>query len=1522
MKAFFFILLFFGYSAAVFAGSPETVRLRLRWGGVDSPAFGEVQCESGTLSDLSPISMDPECPGGAWLVNGNVQIRQSVAKKYNGFDVTVPYRPDANLLVQIGAEADYSSAARFAIPLREIIRSGKTAPLAEGSKFQFSVSRVPGDDLRVQMDRDNLVFAPRDMFQCTVTPALCWEPPVRPGHKILPVEKQETIPQTNEIGVLEFSVFRGRETFRVHSGSIENVHLDGTMPAQIHFPVPENEGVYDVVLKLRKGPGGKNLLHSLGNTLSGRSADDDVLAERRVQFLVLNDGTVSAAAPGNYTLKLEIDPSDPEWWNRLDREQLRQLESWVPNTASLQNGTPKVFPCEKQNFMELPQGPLPAVNPSWKAFPLLVENPGMPHVLEVEYPANMEQTYSLSIMEPNAAGAIEPPGIDSGINVSSQIGISKQDAIRLDRHHILFWPQSKTPILLMVNRHAQKSAFIGKIRLYHAGNHFARKTPAALMNASASGIPNGTVSAASPAVGTETGTGANTGAAHSTSSLSKAEKKRLVALLIGKPMFSQTFSSTEMNNEVTGQCISDWLTFYEGGKRLIEYMQHVGFNGLVLSVYSDGSTIYPSRILTPTPRYDNGTYFPTAQDPVRKDIAEMLFRLFDREDLTLIPSMDFSSPISNLETAVYFPNAAEVRSQGGNSGPLRWVNPRGRELVTQRKSLKHGAPYYNILNPKVQETVLRSIAEVVRRYGHHPSFGGLSLQLHSDSFLVLPNPQWGMDPDSIASFIQDTGITVPEDYLSRIRFLTSGPGAKRWLQWRAARMTVFYRRAAALLSTIPNAKLYLNGTKLFSLNSHPELMPRLDGILSAEEVFLYFGLDMKQLKLVPNLVVSRPQEIMANQPLTKLAGNLQWQQTPGTYRMFQDQKEPASLFYHSADILRLESFDSASPFKPTFTWMATTYAQTTPEARRPYAESLAMLDAFTIMDGGWNPVFGKEEALRDTISILSQLPAVHFNSAMQTTSDTLQSASRIVLFRSCSLNGTNYAYAVNTTPFTAMGKVYVQQAADSQEVTASSISAMRLRDGGAESLQRDTRGLYWLVQLAPYQIEAIKFRGSPIMLLDPVSKTTQDTREIFRQEYTRLLVSLENLKKPVYYLGLKNAGFEQTSAENGEFPYWTVTYPQNQDPGLAQKAFSASGSSPGGTSLSGTFSAGDPPAGMLSSGTTSADAPAADFSAQRDSGIVPGASLPSGLLSSSVSSSGATVRMAAPTGGAFGNSGETETDPANRNASAALDFQNTVFGASSLRLTSEGSRVRIMSHPFELNVTGRLTVYVWVRSDRDGASIPIRFIVRGEAPSGKFYRTANLSSPQTGIGTEWKRLDIQVNDLPLEKGTQVCLGFELYGAGNVWLDNIQLSDINFSPSEIAQIQGIFTQLENRIACGDIAPCVNALECYWLRFLSENVESSAPPRSAPFAEIAMESDPSASARNGLPDEHTDGHTDGLQEIPYSRAPKLPHLGQLPQLPKFPSKSSGSAEKELDKKVIESQTEKKPSYLDKLKGLLPW
>ncbi len=55
----------------------------------------------------------------------------------------------------------------------------------------------------------------------------------------------------------------------------------------------------------------------------------------------------------------------------------------------------------------------------------------------------------------------------------------------------------------------------------------------------------------------------------------------------------------------------------------------------MLGVLADGSTIYPSALADPTPRYDTGVFFTSAQDPVRKDVLEMLLRMFDREGMQL-----------------------------------------------------------------------------------------------------------------------------------------------------------------------------------------------------------------------------------------------------------------------------------------------------------------------------------------------------------------------------------------------------------------------------------------------------------------------------------------------------------------------------------------------------------------------------------------------------------------------------------------------------------------------------------------------------------------------------------------------------------------------------------------------------------------------------------------------------------------------------------------------------------------------
>ncbi|MBE6427684.1 MAG: hypothetical protein E7028_03715 [Planctomycetaceae bacterium] len=1459
MRQVLFLIQLFLLSLNVCANAEarEMLRLRLRWGGGNCPAYGLIACDCGNMENLLPLSMDSESPGGAWLANGTIHIEQELPKKFNGFDVSVPYQPQGKLYVQISDQPNLSTVKRIEIPLRNLIYENQTFPLSESSNFQCSVNRVPGDELRVLLERDSLVFSPQDMFHCTVQPFLCSKHESGTANR----EHQN---KGNETGILEFIVYRGRETFEVYRGKVSGVSLEGVIPAQVQFVVPENEGIYDIHLILRKNRPLKRAAEPISLSFtdvltSARNGDGPIIAERKIQFAVLADAAQSSAAGNSeYQLKQEIDTAQNQWWEGLDRNQLRQFRASFPDPISLQCPQRIVRDMGEFSFLELPQSPNPRNNPVWEAFPFIIENPGTPHVLEVEYLANVEQTFSLSILEPNASGGISPPGIDSGVNVSPIYGDAKNQPIRLDRHHILFWPQTRNPILLLVNRHAQNSVCVGKLRLYSAGNSL----PAVRKNAPDSqwNVPN----------------------AQTVSPKNSNSQFRKTALLIGKPMFAQAFSSPEMNDPQTGLCVSDWITFYEGGKRLVEYLHHVGFNTAVLSVYADGSTIYPSKILNPTPRFDNGTYFPTAQDPVRKDIAEMLFRMFDRQELTLIPSMDFDSPISILETAERFPGVPELLGRQIPNGSLRWIGPRGKVLIKEKDSLKDGAAYYDILNPFVQEIVLSSIAEVARRYGHHPSFGGISLQLHSDSFLILPSLRWGMDPDSVAQFTKDTGIELPLNRLEQIRFLTGGAGARAWLNWRASRMTLFYRRAAALLSNIPNAKLYLNGTDLFALEEHPELMPRLNGILSAQDVFLYFGLDMAQLKSIPNLIVSRPQKILTNKPLTEQAGDLQWKQTPGTYRLFQDQKEPAAVFYHAPDILRLEAFDKASPFKPAFTWMASTCAQTTAEARRPYAEALAMLDAFTIIEGGWNPVFGKEEALRGTLCVLSQLPAIHFNSAMNTAMNTKTPTS--VIFRSCAHNGLNYAYAVNTTPFPISARVYVQPSIDqqTQKSNAVSRSVISLENGTPKLLEYDSRGLFWQVHLAPYQIEAIRFPGAPVMLLDPIASVPQEAKNVFEHEFQKLQICLNGLKNPAFYLGLKNPGFEQLSSDGISLADWNITYPQRLP-------------------------------------NTEPLNPSTAQTAQTDK-VLTGTTFTSDIQKNSSSTSGEETP-----GQATESTSSPESGIDSPNASANIDRQSPIFGDNALRLTSTGGTVRIMSAPFEANPTGRLTIYAWLRTDADEINLPLRLIVMGKTKGGKFFRTADLSSPEAGIGKEWRRLNIHVNDLPLAKEISVSIGFELCGKGNVWIDNIQLSDTHFSTSEIEQLTGIFSQFPARIASGNIAPCISTLECYWTRFLKEHISQNGPPAAEPFA--SAEPLP-AVVSNSL--DESPKTSPGVEVLPTKKGIKLPHLGQMPTLPqlpppKFPGQGRNmDKEKETENKQNENSknAEKNESYFQKMKNLLPW
>ena len=241
--------------------------------------------------------------------------------------------------------------------------------------------------------------------------------------------------------------------------------------------------------------------------------------------------------------------------------------------------------------------------------------------------------------------------------------------------------------------------------------------------------------------------------------------------------------------------VDDWITFYEGGTRLAEYLHYVGYNGLMLSVFADGSTIYPSALVEPTPRYDTGVFFTTGQDPVRKDVLEMLLRVFDREGLQLIPAVEFASPLPELE--------AVLRRGGPEAEGLVWTGPDGDVGPDAHAASRPGAVLQRAASPGAGGDARRGAGagrRVRRAIRRLPGWGS--------SFRPTATPScsgraWGVDDATIARFERDTKLRVPGEgpgrFAERARFL-AGEGRREWLDWRAAQLNRFYRRVQAELA--------------------------------------------------------------------------------------------------------------------------------------------------------------------------------------------------------------------------------------------------------------------------------------------------------------------------------------------------------------------------------------------------------------------------------------------------------------------------------------------------------------------------------------------------------------------------------------------------------------------------------------------------------------------------------------------------------------------------------------------------
>lgn len=1045
----------------------ETLRLRLAWGGGEERLWhGTVAVRNGTLLEPQSLGIEADEAGSMWLEEGQLAIAQRSPRGYDGVELLVEAPLSASLVIRLASGDEEAQGPPREIPLADLVQREVNAKLDEHGN-RLSVRRAPGDQLRVHLDQRTLVFGPGERLSGKIEPHLL---PMEAGAKVrltsrlLPARTPSESWSSEHPLRAQPDLWSNEQTFVV--GEAEPLPLD--------VPLPEQEGTYDLVLKVTPS-------RWIQLPQASRAAQmlNQLAVERRLQVIVVRPDRPAVRAEGELRQVVEIDPADLQWWKRYATSQL-------PRLPKLQNfwkgplGNDRIQPVQHPSLGKLAQlAPSPENDVSWEAYTLPINQPGCPHVLELDYPSDAVQTLGISIIEPNAAGAVIPIGLDSGIEQSEEL-VTEERAPQWLHHRLIFWPRTKSPIVLITNRRSDVPAVFGRIRVLGGWSHL----PPAF--------------AASP-----------------------APAGRLWAAYMDRPLVPENFSATEAVGALSDLSVDDWQTFHEGGTRLVEYLNHVGYNGLMLSVLADGSTIFPSKTLEPTPRYDTGVFFATGQDPVRKDVLELLLRLLDREHLQLIPAVDFSCPLPALE--------AILRAGGTESEGIQWVGDDGKVWTQRYAPLRGMAAYYNLLDPQVQEAMLAVLHELVANYAEHPAFAGLAVQLSGNGYAVLPGPRWGMDDATIARFQHDTQVVVPGSgpsrFAQRAEFL-DGPGRAAWLEWRAAQVTRFYQRVRDVLrAKRPEARLYLAGANLFSgEEAARDLLPTLPRRMSMTQALLRVGIDVAQYQQDPAVVLLRPEVTVPEWALGTGAVSQEARQMPDWDRLFAGLPQRGTLFYHRPQEVRITSFDERSPIRPTYTWLATQPVPSGLQNRRRFVHVLATLDPQVILDGGWELAMGQEGAVKDLVALYRRLPALPF--------EPISPASQPVTIRLATDGERTWAYAVNDAPFASELRVRVKAPAG---CSLEELTGLRR----VPPLARDAQGAYWQLNLAPYEVVGVVFSAAGVQLSEPTVHWSDKVYAALQRRIADLGDRTAVLKHPPSLKTLRNGDFEQPSTSEA-LPAWSV----------------------------------------------------------------------------------------------------------------------------------------------------------------------------------------------------------------------------------------------------------------------------------------------------------------------------------------------------------------------------------------------
>lgn len=1239
------------FATNAWGAAPLDLHLRVSWGNGERRLWqGSISVSEGAIHNPKCLGIEADAPDRMELQGSTLRFAQRTPMSLDGFDFHVSAPDTAVVSVELTPTDQSTATKRVEVRLADFVPGTSLVHDSEldDRRNRLLMQRLPADWLRVQFAKDSLVFSPSEELIFEVLP------------NGLGLDEGTQLRCTMQLvsSADDQTLWSKQHELRVTAdGSTDTVRSSLVMP--------EEEGVYDLSINLFQRRFGDAIVQG------------KPLFQRNVQLIVIGDqGSELSETAGEWQLVDEIDSANPKWW---DRYLLigRKLPVIAPK-GPLGDRPLRASQHGRERIYEIGGG-------GWHAAPIPVGQIGEPHLLEIEYPRGLRQTMGISVLEPDAAGAIGTKGLDSGIDVS---GSGPDSSAVMERHRVVFWPRTKNPWLLLTNRRTDGPAMFGKMRVY-AG-------PLELPAARSAG---------------------------------RLEGRRLVAAYLDKPLFAESFGAPESLDATTNRSLRDWHTFYWGAVRLAEYLRYGGYNAAFIPVITDGTTLYPTEFLDVVPKWDNGAFFSNGQDPLPKDVLEVLLRIFDREGLTLIPVVQFGTPLRELETiARAEPSAmsgiALVGAYGQNPNPALGATDARRGL----------APYYNPLDPRVQKAMRRVTDELLQRCSAHPSFGGLALQLNPHGYAQLPDETWPLDDATFGRFVRELKIQLPpadaNSFAARLG-LVRADMRMQWLKWRAAKLAEFYQQLHGDIQRASrDAMLYLDLHELTAGRPvQSGMRPQLPARDDIDFAMLRHGLDVDLWKNKPGVVVLRPNRIAPLISLPSQATNIELAESSNVEDYFRSFGGSGSLNYHELQTLRVPGFDQVSPFGATntYTYLASQISPVGSLARKSIVQSLVSLDSRIVADGGWMLPMGQEDVVRPLRSVLSQLPAERFRTVASGSADASDTVVRVL-----DKEEDTYIYVANASGLRASINLRLANVSPDSRLQILAdrepAPALQVAEGAVSA------------RLEAYDMMCFVSRGKRIQVTDwELTFDEQDAAHV-RALVQDFRARVDGLRNPRALGVLANPGFEEPAVKD-KIPGWTVT---------------------GGPSVS-----------------------------------------------------------------------------------VNLDGGSARSGRSSLRFRVNQSEVvgRLRSDPFPLPKSGRLSVLARLRTSDPARQPPLRMAIEGAQANGgsiylwsqplgmamdaRFRPTAAAARP---LPAEWNNAStdflFHVVDLPTGVGGEVSVGFDMLGAGEVWIDDVEVFDMYFHDIERNELVKNVGSIQLHLQEGRYATCKRFLEGYWPRYVLEF--APAPP----------------------------------------------------------------------------------------------